>query len=153
MSIIDLSNYLSQSDLGAGIHLLTATASHQGSGFQIKVVVDTIDGVTVDEIVGITRQLRADSGLAELAGTEDFRIEVTSPGIAAGLQKPWQYQRHIGRRLEIGMRPVGEDDTAPQVVEGALIEAGPDGIYLETDGKQRSIAWEQIDAAKVILSW
>lgn len=153
MAVIDLSSYLSQLDLGAGIHLLTATASQQGAGSQVKVVVDTIEGVTVDEIVGITRRLREDSGLAELAGTPDFRIEVTSPGVATGLQAPWQYQRHIGRRLEVCMRPVDGDDTATQIVEGDLLEAGPGGISLDTDNEQRSITWEQINTAKVVLNW
>lgn len=153
MAVIDLSSYLSQLDLGAGIHLLTATASHQGAGSQVKVVVDTIEGVTVDEIVGITRRIREDSGLAELAGTPDFRIEVTSPGVTTGLQEPWQYQRHIGRRLEVRMRPVDGDDTATLTVEGDLLDAGPEGISLDTDDEQRSIAWEQINDAKVVLNW
>ncbi|MEE9466496.1 MAG: hypothetical protein V3W14_13085 [Candidatus Neomarinimicrobiota bacterium] len=153
MAAIDLSDHLSRLDLGADVQLLAATASHQGAGAQVKVVVDTIDGITVDEITGITKLLRKDADLAELAGTPDFRIEVTSPGVAAGLQEPWQFQRHIGRRLEIRMHSDDENGTGAPTVKGDLLNAGHDGISLENDGEHMEIAWDQIDTARVLLSW
>ena len=153
MAAIDVSDYLSQLDLGADVQVLTATTSHQGAGAQVKVVVDTIDGITVDEITRITRLLRKDAGMAELAGTPEFRIEVTSPGVAAGLKEPWQFQRHIGRRLEVRMCSEEENGTGAPNVKGDLLKAGPEGISLEKDGERMEIAWDQIETARVLLSW
>ena len=66
MSAVDLSDYLSKLDLGADVRLLEATASHAGPGCRVKVVVDTPDGVTVNQINRIGKLLRGDPGLAEL---------------------------------------------------------------------------------------
>lgn len=160
MPAVDLSDYLSHLDLGTNVHLLVATASHEGAGSRVKVVVDTPEGITVDQIARIGRLLRSDPGLAERlnpaesGGTSpDFRIEVTSPGVNAGLEQPWQYPRHIGRRLEIRLRPPKNQMADPAQIEGRLIDAGLDGIELETPVDRRVIAWEQIDTAKVVLNW
>ncbi len=160
MPAVDLSGYLSQLDLGANVHLLAAAASHEGAGSQVKVVVDTPEGVTVDQIARIGKLLRCDPGLAErlnpaeFGGTApDFRIEVTSPGVDAGLEQPWQYPRHIGSRLEVRLLQPNSQMADPVIIEGRLINAGIDGIELETSIDRRVIAWEQIDSAKVVLNW
>ncbi len=160
MPAVDLSGYLSLLDLGADVHLLLATASHEGPGSQVKVIVDTPEGVTVDQIARIGRLLRSDPGLAERLNTvgcegtsPDYRIEVTSPGVGSGLEQPWQYPRHIGRRLEVRLRPPKNQMGDPALIEGRLINAGRDGIELETTVDRRVISWEQIDSARVVLNW
>ncbi len=160
MPAVDLSGYLSQLDLGANVHLLAATASHEGAGSHVKVVVDTPAGITVDQIARIGKLLRIDPGLAErlnpagCGGTSpDYRIEVTSPGVDTGLEQPWQYPRHIGRRLEVRLLPPKNQMADPVLIAGRLLNAGSDGIELETTVNRRVIAWEQIDSAKVVLNW
>lgn len=160
MPAIDLSGFLSHLDLGANVHLLAATASHEGAGCQVKVVVDTPEGVTVDQIARIGKLLRSDPGLAQRlnpaggGGTSpDYRIEVTSPGVAAGLERPWQYPRHMGRRLKVRLEQPRDQMADPVQITGRLVSIGSDGIELETPVDRRVIAWEQIATAKVVLNW
>lgn len=153
MPVVDLSGYLSRLDLGANVYLLVATASHEGAGSHVKVVVDTPEGVTVDQITRIGKLLRGDPGLAERLNSPDYRIEVTSPGVDTGLEQPWQYPRHIGRRLEVRLLSPQNQSADPAPLAGRLINAGSDGIELETTVDRRVIAWEQIDTAKVVLKW
>ena len=160
MPSVDLSDYLSQLDLGANVYLLMATASHEGAGSQVKVVVDTPQGVTVDQIARIGKLLRSDPGLAQRLNlavnggdSPDYRIEVTSPGVAAGLEQPWQYPRNIGRRLEVRLVQPENQMADPVVIEGRLINAGRDGIEIETPVEVRVITWDQIDSARVVLKW
>ena len=97
MPSVDLRDYLSQLDLGANVYLLMATASHEGAGSQVKVVVDTPKGVTVDQIARIGKLLRTAPGLAQRlnsagnGGDSTYdRIEVTSHGVARGRVHPWR---------------------------------------------------------------
>ncbi len=153
MAAVDLSGYLSQLDLGTNVHLLVVTASHEGAGSQVKVVVDTPEGVTVDQIARIGKLLRIDPGLAQQLNSVDYRIEVTSPGVGSGLEQEWQYPRHIGRRLEVRLLQPKNQMAEPALIMGRLINAGSEGIELETTVGEQVIDWEQIDTARVVLNW
>lgn len=150
--LIDLLSYLSELPLGDHVHVLEAELS-AGSGTPLmRVVMDTEQGVTVDEIAALTRRLRADLQLPGLLGVSSYRVEVTSPGVAGGLTQPWQFTRHVGRKLTILV--VATDGDAPAVeVRGKLTQANPAGITLELPQETMMLNWEQIQRATVMLAW
>ncbi len=152
--VVDLQEYLSGLDLGTDVHVLDASVSQGGSNPLVKAVVDTEEGITIDEIVRITRQLRDDDSLARHLGVSTCRVEVTSPGVSYGLRQPWQFHRHVGRQLAVQIgSPEGEVAEEPARVEGKLVQAGPDGILVEVAGSHEPIAWERIQKATVQLAW
>jgi ribosome maturation factor RimP len=149
----DLYNYLSELSLGPDVHVLTATVSDPGQQPLVKVVVDTPTGITIDEIAGISRLLRKDADVASQVGAADFRLEVTSPGIGSGLKEPWQYPRHVGRRLAVQLgEPAGFDGSRISV-EGELLRTSRQGIILRLADVEEEIAWERIQQAVVQLNW
>ncbi len=171
----DLLEYLSGLDLGTGVHILEATVSSGRINPLVKVVVDTVQGVTIDELARISRQLRDDDLLSAHLGVSDCRVEVSSPGVSYGLRQPWQFSRHVGRQVAIriqspdevpsGPGPLAKPTQAvpgtgrpgetgsPSKIEGELIEAGPDGILLEVAGVREQVAWKHIQKATVQLAW
>ena len=119
----------------------------------VKVVVDTPSGITIDEIAAITRILRKDELLAQRVGSTEFRLEVSSPGVDAGLKEPWQYDRHIGKRLRIHLHSEEGNEEAGQRMEGRLVSTNTEGIVLDLTGEEQVLAWDQIQQAIVLLEW
>lgn len=173
--LADLLGYLSGLDLGTDVHILEAIVSPDRRNPLVKVVADTEQGITIDELVRITRQLRDEDHLPVHLGVSDCRVEVTSPGVSYGLRQPWQFSRHVGRRLAIQIEtpdevPTGHSTLAGPTlavpgtgrpgeagslskIEGQLIQAGPEGILLEVAGVHEQFAWKQILKATVQLAW
>ena len=149
----DLYHYLSDLSLGADVHVLAASVS-EGSGQPlVKVVVDTSAGITIDEIAGISRMLRMDAGVARQTGTTDFRLEVTSPGVKAGLKEPWQFHRHVGRRLAVQLNASTGSDESRTSIEGELLRTSQNGMVLKLAEGEKEIAWKGIEQAIVQLNW
>ena len=102
MPAVDLSDYLSQLDLGANVYLLMATASHEGAGSQVKVVVDTPEGVTLDQIARIGKLLRSDPGLAQRLNPAGYGGDSPDYRIGEG-------PRRAGHRLRQRVRALSRD--------------------------------------------
>ncbi len=149
----DLERYLMKMNLGPEVHVLDVSASDQGRNPLITVVVDTPTGITIDEIADISRKLRKDTGIAQHVGTTDFRMDVTSPGVSAGLRESWQFPRHIGRRLIVYLNPDPGLDDRPVSIEGELMQTTPKGIVIRSTEADEEIAWSRIKKAVVQLNW
>jgi ribosome maturation factor RimP len=96
-----------------------------GSG-RISVEVDKPEGITIDECVKISRAI--ESGLNR--ETEDFELEVSSPGLTEPFKVVEQYHKNCGRQVDV----VKRDGLK---ISGLLQHADDDGIVLETKVKIR----------------
>lgn len=115
----------------------------------VKVIVDTEEGIDVDSLTRIAKKIRNDEGLAEKLRSDSFRIEVTSPGANAELTVPWQFTKHIGRKLNVY---VGDTEDQKPLV-GDLREITDEGLTLALKEGEQVVAWDQIDYAKIKLKW
>jgi ribosome maturation factor RimP len=125
-------------------------------GNVIHVELDCMDGLTIDQCVGISRHIENQLDRDE----EDFGLEVSSPGIDQLFKVNRQYHRNVGRELLVTTQQDEE-------LKGKLLEAGESGITLELvmkekseDGKRnqmvkknRSLGYSEIKKAKVIISF
>ena len=66
-------------------------------GNHIRVFIDSLDGVTIEECAKLSRVI--ESGIER--EIEDFDLEVSSPGLDAPLRVYPQYIKNIGKDLEI----------------------------------------------------
>lgn len=122
---------------------------------RIKVVIDGDKGVTVQDCIKISRAIEHNLDRDEV----DFALEVASAGATAPLVLPRQYQKNIGRKMEVKT----PDDT----IAGNLTEVTEEGIVLEwkarepkpigkgkvTVRKKQEIDFSDIKEAKVILKF
>ena len=130
------------------LFLIDFTISSAGD---IQVVVDGDKGVSLDECIRISRHIEHNLDRE----VDDFSLSVTTPDITKPLMHPRQYQKNIGRTLNI--------QTQNEKVEGVLVEIKDQNIVLEwkarerkpigkgkhTVNKRAEIAIENITKAKV----
>ncbi len=114
----------------------------------IRVIVDTEPGITLKETTLLTRQLNEELENQELLN-ENYRLEVTSPGLHRPLQFLWQYRRNVGRKLWVVYLEDGERNE----FTGELIDVSPANIVLKSKTKEKNIPLEAIQTAKVQLQW
>ncbi len=124
---------------GSDIFLVEVTVK---SGNAIRVHVDTPEGISIDQCVKISRFLNGELDRDK----EDYSLEVSSPGLGAPLRVKQQYEKNVGRVLEI-YRTDGER------VEGKLDSVRPDHIMIRAKKSETELRFEEIKKAKVIISF
>ncbi|MBW6536352.1 MAG: ribosome assembly cofactor RimP [Mariniphaga sp.] len=122
----------------------------------IKVFVDSFDGLTIDQCVKINRHLENSLDRE----TEDFELQVSSPGLTESFRVKEQYLKNAGREVEI----VTTDGTKRS---GLLKEVKPEFVLLETSAREKveghkkkqlvvrehQIEYSDIKSAKVVVSF
>lgn len=122
---------------------------------RIVIYLDSMQGVTLEECTAVSRFL--ENRLR--AGSEDFELEVSSPGLGNPLKLPVQYLKNVGRILDVvqynGIK-----------ISGKLLGLEEGRVQLETEervkdaqtGKKKTfrqqavIKLEDIKTAKVNIS-
>jgi ribosome maturation factor RimP len=97
-----------------------------------KVYLDSDSGFTLEKSMKVNRQLRRAIEEAGIYPEGNYSLEVSSPGVDAPLKLFRQYQKNIGRKLEIEL----EQEEANGIV-GTLREVREDVIVLENTIKQK----------------
>lgn len=64
---------------------------------KILITADTLEGVRLEELTAISRAIEHSLDRE----TEDFELQVSSPGVGNPLKVPQQYQQNIGRNLKV----------------------------------------------------
>ena len=122
---------------------------------QIKVVIDGDKGVLVEDCIFISRAIEHNLDREE----QDFSLEVTSAGAASPLKHIRQYEKNLGRVLNV--------KTATDSFEGTITDANENEIILEwktrepkpvgkgkvTIKKQETIAYKEIKEAIVVIKF
>ena len=134
-------NYLS-SDL-----ILMDISENTRSNF-IRVVIDAERPVTLDDTTNLSKKLRNDNEL-DIRFPDGFRLEVTTPGLDKALKSPFQFRKNIDRVLKINF----SNGDGTQTVTGTLIDANDAFVNLNESGKEISLRYDQINSAKVLISF
>src|SRR5690606_7645935 len=90
------------------------------SSNNIKIIIDGDDGVAVNDCIAVSRAIEHNIDREEF----DFALEVASSGAASPLLMPRQYQKHVGRILEV---KTNQGDN----LEGTLTNVSENEIQLE----------------------
>lgn len=121
----------------------------------ILVVIDGDTGVSVKDCIAVSRKIEHNLDREE----EDFSLEVASAGVSEPLKIPRQYEKNIGRTLEV--------QTNSNKFEGNLTAVNEEGIVLNwkarepkpvgkgkiTVEKEAAIAFAEIVKAKVVITF
>ena len=94
------------------------------SASKISVEVDKPEGITIEECVTISRAIEA--GLNR--ETEDFELEVSSPGLTEPFKVMEQYHKNCGSQVDVIKRD-------GQKLSGVLQKVEEEGIVLEIKSK------------------
>ncbi|PSG90624.1 ribosome assembly cofactor RimP [Aurantibacter aestuarii] len=127
-----------------------------GSDHAIKIIIDGDSGVKVEDCMFISRAIEHNIDREE----HDFSLEVMSAGATAPLTLPRQYDKHIGRVLEV-------KTTDGLKLEAELKKVSNDGIDLEWKSREpkpvgkgkvtvhnkKTIAFGDISSASVVIKF
>ena len=111
---------------------------------KIKVIVDSSKSIDLDTTAYIAKKIRNTDSLNDYL-PKDFQLEVSSPGIDAPLQYPFQYEKNIGRKLKI--RELNKMNSTS--IE--LNQVTKDGIVgINKKGKKIKYNFNEIESATII---
>ena len=129
-----------------GVELLAV----EYEGGVLRLVVDHPEGVGMDAIAGVTREVsRALDHEDPISGT--YTLEVTSPGLERSLKCPAHFERAVGTEVAIKTQPGTDGDRR---VSGVLQSTDGDGVVVRAaDGSTRSIRHDEILKARTVFTW
>jgi ribosome maturation factor RimP len=111
-------------------------------GNTVKVHVDKPEGISIDECVVISRFLNESLD----RDVEDYSLEVSSPGLGGAFKVRQQYEKNLGRDIEVLY-------TDGIKVKGKLEKVTDEGVLLNVQGDNEEIRFEEIKTAKAIISF
>ena len=133
-----------------GLELLATEVVGNGPKAVLRLIVDSPDGVTLDQCSAISRQASA------LLDVDDpirhtYTLEVSSPGLDRRLYSPDDYRRFIGERITVRMKPSFREH---RLVEGELVGI-EDGIVSVSDDKDQvvNLPLEQVFETRIEVDW
>jgi ribosome maturation factor RimP len=111
-------------------------------GNAIMVHVDRPEGISIDECVKISRFVNESLD----RDVEDYSLEVSSPGLGGAFRVKQQYEKNLGRDIEVLY-------TDGIKLKGKLESVSESGIILKVGGDDEEIGFEEIKTAKAIISF
>jgi len=87
------------------------------SGDYVKLVVDTVDGITLKQITELTKAIKKNVDIRNLH-PDGIRLEITSPGTDFPLTRDFQFNRNIGRQVRLRH----ENYNLPNPFEGKVLK-------------------------------
>jgi ribosome maturation factor RimP len=115
----------------------------------VKVFLDADKGMSLDKLIQYNRKLYRDLEENSFFPGGDFSLEVSSPGLDEPLKLKRQYQKNIGRSIEV-LRVDGVKN------EGKLLTVSDDEIVLEEEkgkGKKKELVQHTIPFSEIKATW
>ena len=122
---------------------------------KITVFIDNYKGIKLDDCVRINQDLR----VLFSGELDNYDLEVTSPGLTSPFKVYKQYEKNIGKKVEVLLK-------TGQKLEGKLLNVDNEGIILEvkkrikTNNKKRTtlrkehrINFDEMEYTKTIISF
>jgi ribosome maturation factor RimP len=126
-----------------GFDLESLDVTRVGRRGRVKVVVDSDDGVDLDQCAELSHKVSAilDAN-DDLMGDAPYTLEVSSPGVTRPLTLPRHWRRNIGRLVRVVLSDGG-------VVTGRVTAADEREAVLDVAGKSREVQYDKVGKAKV----
>lgn len=130
-----------------GMDLEDLTVTQTGKRRVLQLVVDTDEGVSLDQCAELSREVSERLDDADLMGGAAYVLEVTSPGADRPLSEPRHFRRSTGRLARLQLQQ-GDAFTA------RILSVDDEGLDLEIPGekgrkpKPRRVAFEEIAKAR-----
>ena len=139
---MDLNGLLEKAVGGLGYELVDVELANHGRF--MRVFIDKVGGVSVDDCAAVSNHL---TRLLAVENVEYDRLEVSSPGLDRPLKRSKDFERFAGERVQVKLRiPIhGRKRFA-----GVLQNVRNDGFQLDVEGELLTIAFADIDRARLV---
>jgi ribosome maturation factor RimP len=117
----------------------------------LAVTVDRPGGLDLDAVADVARVLSAAlDERDEIAPSDRYELEVSSPGLERRLRKPQHYEAARGE--EVAFRLLS-GASGQRRFEATLVRADELGIEVRANGVERNIEYGEIERAHTIFDW
>jgi ribosome maturation factor RimP len=112
----------------AGLELEEIELTAAGKRRQLMVVVDAEDGVRLDGMAELSRDLSQALDASDAMGETEYVLEVTSPGTDRPLTEPRHFRRNTGRLVKLQLKERGELIARIIAVDGTGLDLEVPGV-------------------------
>jgi ribosome maturation factor RimP len=118
----------------------------QGKNSRLVIYIERESGVSVEDCADISRQVSAVMDVEDpIAG--EYRLEVSSPGMARPLYSLDQFTRFQGHHVALKLRTAFD---GRRKYQGLLVGVEGDEILLQLNGEEYCFPIESIDSAHIV---
>jgi len=120
--------------------------SQGASGHTLRIYIDHVDGITVDDCVAVSHQV---SGVLDVEDPihGNYDLEVSSPGLDRPLFYKEHFERFIGHQVKVVMHSSVE---GRRRFKGLLKGVKDDELLLVVDDQEFVLPLEQIEKARLV---
>lgn len=127
-----------------------------GVSNKIKIEIDSVDGFSIDDCVGVSRLIESNYDRDE----EDFELEVASAGLSEPFKVVLQYEKNVGKEIETltneGIKIIG---ILSKVTDTDFEIEEPKMVKVEGKKKKQSViekhtfSFDQVKSTKVVIKF
>jgi ribosome maturation factor RimP len=142
----DLEALLAPLAAGHGLELWAAEVAGSGQHPLVRVLLDRVGGVTLDDITEANAWIgeALDDGEGVLTGA--YTLEVSSPGVDRPLRTPDHFKRFLGETAEVTtVAPV----EGRKSFTGTIAAADDDGLVLGVEGTPIRLSYGEVAKARL----
>jgi ribosome maturation factor RimP len=114
----------------------------------LEIFIDGEKGITTIDCTNVSRAIN-EAFQAENLIEENYRLEVSSPGVERPLKYLVQFSKHIGRKFEVEYTDL--EETKKLIAK--LLRIDGDQFYFEDKNSEVKISFQNIIKAKVLISF
>jgi ribosome maturation factor RimP len=118
--------------------------------YSVELFIDKKDDLTLDNCADLSR-LIGQKLEVEDPGLENFRLEISSPGVSRNLIYLDQYYKHIGRTFELTYKDAAGEEIKWKAALSRIENEQP--VFKTAKGAELSIPFQSIVSAKVLVSF
>ena len=129
-----------------GYELSDIEVKRHGHEILLRLFIDQPNGISLDDCESVSRQV---SLLLDVEDpiSEDYVLEISSPGLNRTLKKYDHYQKFLNSEVKIKLHPTIE---GRRNYRGRLISASKDQIVVEVDNEKHIIKMRSIENTRLI---
>jgi ribosome maturation factor RimP len=139
---VDLNGLLDKTVGGLGYELVDVELANHGR--LMRIFIDKVGGVNIDDCAAVSNHL---TRLFTVENVDYDRLEISSPGLDRPLKRAKDFERFSGERVQVKLRiPIN----GRKRVAGVLQNVREDGFQLDVDGELITIAFADINKARLV---
>tara|TARA_Y100001970_G_scaffold281778_1_gene393245 strand:+ start:1361 stop:1795 length:435 start_codon:yes stop_codon:yes gene_type:complete len=114
----------------------------------IKIVIDSREEITIDDTAILARDIKNDDSIVSNF-PEGIRLEVGTPGVGSKLEKAFQFEKNIGRKIEL------EYYDGNEIIKKTCLlkSVGENSIIVVKNNKIDDISFNDLHSAKIKVSF
>lgn len=125
-----------------GFELVDLQLQQDGRQLAVRVFIDKLGGITLDNCVTVSRELSAILEIEDPIKSA-YRLEVSSPGLDRPLKKPADFERFAGQKIKLKTLHLLDPDLRGHTRKtflGTLLGFEDDHVRLEQSDKHGGLA-------------